>query len=265
MSVEQSAPVSGAQTVTLSPATGEAFTLGSTISNTGGNTNSVVKTGGGTTTLTLANSYTGSTTVNAGKLLVNNTTGSGTGSGAVSVASGAILGGTGSISGAVNVLGTLAPGASIESLATGALSFGDLSTFAYEMNSGALSSVAADFQKVFGNLALTGTVSLTLADLASSPVAFAPSTTLSLVNYTGAWNGGFFTYAGNELTNNEVFTAGLNTWQITYGATSGGLNFASEYDLGGSFINLTAVPEPGSLLALGCVLGSGVLLRSRRR
>ena len=28
---------------------------------------------------------------------------------------------------------------------------------------------------------------------------------------------------------------------------------------------LTAIPEPGSLLALGCVLGSGALLRTRRR
>jgi len=32
-----------------------------------------------------------------------------------------------------------------------------------------------------------------------------------------------------------------------------------------SFTQLTAVPEPGSLLALGCLLGSGVCLRSRRR
>ena len=30
-------------------------------------------------------------------------------------------------------------------------------------------------------------------------------------------------------------------------------------------LNLTAVPEPGSLLALGCLIGSGAFLRSRRR
>ena len=262
--VEQSAAVGSAQTVTLSPATGESFTLGSAISDTGGNTNSVVKTGGGTTTLTLANSYTGTTTVSVGKLLVNNSSGSGTGSGTVSVASGAILGGTGSISGAVNVLGTLAPGASIETLATGALSFGNLSTFAYEVNSSALPAVAADLQKVTGNLSLTGEVDLTLTDLAGSPTPFAPYTTLSLINYTGTWNGGFFTYAGNELTNNEVFTAGPNTWKITYGDTSGGLNFAGEDAIGGSFINLTAIPEPGSWLALGCLIGSGAFLRRRK-
>ena len=32
-----------------------------------------------------------------------------------------------------------------------------------------------------------------------------------------------------------------------------------------SLRELTAVPEPGSLLALGCLIGSGALLRSRRR
>jgi len=263
--VEQSAAVGSAQTVTLSPATGEAFTLGSAVTDTGGNINSVVKTGDGTTTLVGTNSYTGTTAVAAGKLLVNGTV---TGGGAVSVAAGATLGGTGSLAGAVTVNGgTLAPGASIESLSTGALTLNTGSTFAYEMNSSAVPSIAGDFQKVFGNLALSGTVNLTLADLAGSPVAFAPATTLSLINYTGTWNGGFFTYDGNVLSDNGVFTAGLNTWQIHYGATSGGLNFAGEYDLTGDsrFINLTAIPEPGAWLAVACLMGSGLCLHSRRR
>jgi autotransporter-associated beta strand protein len=99
--VHQSTAVALAQTVTLSPGTGESFTLGSLISNTGGNVNSVVKTGNGTTTLNLANSHTGTTAVSQGSLFVNNTTGSGTGSGHVSVSSGATLGGTSSISGAL--------------------------------------------------------------------------------------------------------------------------------------------------------------------
>ncbi len=124
--------------------------------------------------------------------------------------------------------------------------------------------MAADFQKVTGDLSLTGTVNLTLTDLAVSPIAFAPNTTLSLINYAGEWNHGYFTYGMNQLTDGEVFTAGLNTWQISYGATTGGLNFATEYTpASGSFVNLTAVPEPGSLFALGCLVGSGVLLRRR--
>ena len=61
------------------------------------------KTTAGTATLTAANSYTGDTNVNAGKLLVNNITGSGTGSGNVIVYNTGILGGSGSMSGAVTV------------------------------------------------------------------------------------------------------------------------------------------------------------------
>lgn len=261
--VQQGAVENGSQLVTLSPGSGEAFTLGSQITGS----SRVLKTGDGSTTLTGINNFSGITDVNAGVLLVN---GSLTGLGTVTVAGGATLGGTGSIAGAVSVSGTLAPGASIESLATGTLTLNNGSTFAYEMNS---AGVTADFLKVTGDLVLDnssgGKVYLTLADLALSPVAFAPNTTLSLINYTGAWNGGFFTYGSNELADNEVFTAGANTWQIHYGATSGGLNFVGDQVAGG-FVNLTstsltAVPEPGSLLALGCLVGSGILLRSRRR
>ena len=53
------------------------------------------KVGTGVTTLAAANVYTGGTTVNEGTLLVTNTTGSGTGTGDVTVKSGAKLGGTG--------------------------------------------------------------------------------------------------------------------------------------------------------------------------
>jgi autotransporter-associated beta strand protein len=242
-------------TVTLNSALGS-FTLGSPV----GGSNNVVKTGANTASLTGANSHSGATTVAQGTLLVN---GSVTGGGTVSVDGGATLGGTGSIAGPVIVNGVLSPGASIESLSTGALTFNDGSTFDCEMDSGAAAAVVADFQKVFGNLALTGTVTLDLTDVADAPTAIAPLTTLSLINYTGTWNGGFFTCGTNELANGEVFSAGLNTWQIHYDAIDGGMNFASE-NTAGHFVNLTAVPEPGSWLALSGLLGSGVLLRRRR-
>jgi len=56
------------------------------------------------------NLYDGSTTVHSGLLAVSNFEGSATGSGAVTVASGAALGGTGIIGGPVSVGGTVAPG-----------------------------------------------------------------------------------------------------------------------------------------------------------
>ena len=65
---------------------------------------SLEKIGNGTLTLLGANTYTGGTVVSAGKLLANNSSGSGTGTGAVTVNnSGTVLGGTGTISGPVTV------------------------------------------------------------------------------------------------------------------------------------------------------------------
>jgi autotransporter-associated beta strand protein len=68
----------------------------------GGTGGSLTKTGTGTLTLSGASTYTGVTTVSAGTLLVSNTTGSGTGPGAVKVNAGTI-GGSGIISGAVTI------------------------------------------------------------------------------------------------------------------------------------------------------------------
>jgi autotransporter-associated beta strand protein len=74
--------------------------------------NMLTKVGTGSLTLTNANPYTGVTNVNAGKLIVNNTTGSGAGTGALTVNSGGTLSGIGILSNTVSVAsgGTLAPG-----------------------------------------------------------------------------------------------------------------------------------------------------------
>jgi MYXO-CTERM domain-containing protein len=61
----------------------------------------LAKEGTGALTLSNANTFAGGVTVSAGSLFVENTTGSGTGSGAVTVQSGAVLGGNGSIGGSV--------------------------------------------------------------------------------------------------------------------------------------------------------------------
>jgi autotransporter-associated beta strand protein len=72
--------------------------------------NSLTKIGTGTLTLTGANTYTGETKVLEGTLLVNNTAGSGTGSGPVSV-DGGTVGGSGVIAGAVTIGTGDGPGA----------------------------------------------------------------------------------------------------------------------------------------------------------
>jgi fibronectin-binding autotransporter adhesin len=68
--VYQSAPSGGNQLVTLSPGVGESFTLGSAITDTVGNLNSVLKTGAGRTILSSTNTYSGGTSIVGGSLLL---------------------------------------------------------------------------------------------------------------------------------------------------------------------------------------------------
>ncbi|MEY2868319.1 MAG: hypothetical protein RIR01_748, partial [Bacteroidota bacterium] len=74
--------------------------------------NMLTKVGTGALILTGNNIYTGVTNVNGGKLIVNNTTGSGAGTGALTINTGGTLSGTGILSNTISVAsgGTLAPG-----------------------------------------------------------------------------------------------------------------------------------------------------------
>jgi autotransporter-associated beta strand protein len=135
-------------------------TFAGTIANgTGGGTPhtvAVTKIGTGTLTLSGANTYSGGTTVSNGTLLVNNTSGSGTGPGAVSVVSGATLGGSGIVGGPVTVNGVLMPGNSVGTLAISnnlVLNAGAVLQYALGANS--------DRTVVRGNLTLDGTLNVT--------------------------------------------------------------------------------------------------------
>ncbi len=247
----------GAATLTIAGNNASPVTYAGVISSSGAG--GLTKTGTGTQILSGDNTYTGATTVSNGILRVN---GSHTGGGAYEVASSGTLQGIGSTTSALNVSGVLSPGASIETFGTGALSFATGSTLAHELDSSVGTSVGSDLLKVTGNLNLAGTVGLTLSDLALTDVAFNVDDVFSVINYTGTWNGGLFTFGGNELADAEEFTFGLNTWRINYAAPTGGLNFAGEH-VAGSFVNLTVIPEPSSVALLG-TLGAMMLLRRRR-
>jgi len=240
---------------------------GGNVSNAISGVAGIVNVKAGNLTLTGGNSYGGGTNVSAGStLLVNNTSGSGTGSGLVTVYGGASMGGTGTIGGDALVSGTLSPGANsaIGKLTiNGNFSFDDNSTFAYDMNS---ASHTGDLAVVNGTdvLSIGANVELTLNDLGSG--TFAPGTILSLIQYEGTWDGGLFTYNHTQLNDGDVFTdltANHNHWTINYNGSMGdnvstpGTNYIS--------LSLTAVPEVGGLLAIGCLVGSGAFFRSRRR
>jgi autotransporter-associated beta strand protein len=215
-------------------------TLSGVISSTSAG-GGLIKTGGGTLAVTAANTYDAGTSILGGRLNVNNTTGSGTGSGAVTVTSGT-LGGTGAISGAVTVStgATIAPGTSIESLDTGALTISG-GTFAAELDSSVSPSVGADRLNVSGSLSIAGGSKLTLTDLAAVSTALATGTKFTLIGYTGSWDSGVFNDALNNLIADDTnVTVGANTFTINYNDIAGGSNFVA-----GSFNHYVTLSIPG--------------------
>ncbi len=129
-----------------------------------GNNFSLTKSGNGTFTISKddGNTYANGTTINGGTLLVNNTTGSGTGTGDVTVNSGGTLGGAGNISGSVTVNsgGALSPGATgVGTLTTGFLTLQSGSTVLMELDK----SNAATNDVLVGTISAGGT--LTVANI----------------------------------------------------------------------------------------------------
>ena len=246
----------GRPTTQLTAATGGTTTFNGQITSGLSLSYAINKVGGGTVVLTNNNLYTGGTTVSLGTLLVNNSTGTGTGVGIVTVKTGATLGGSGFIGGAVTVNGILAPGTSIESLASGTLTLNATSTYRWEALNN--SATGADLMRVNGALTLNGgTLDLGLADLSSSTWALGDK--LTLISYAGgAITGGFSGFADDT-----VYTFGTNQWTLNYNDTMAGTNYISEA-LGPNNVTftLTAVPEPTSLMLISA---PAILLAMRRR
>ena len=246
--VQQSAVSAGTQLVTLSPGSGESFTLGSLITNTGSNINSVLKTGAGTTTLSGSNSYSGVTGISNGKLIVNGSIAS---SSATTVNSGGTLAGSGTVGTlTVDSGGILSPGNGVGSLTlTNGVTLAG--SYIWELGALSTSNPGSDFDIltiVGGDADITGaTIGLSLGAFAPSNVPFWQS--------SQTWSGILYNTGLGTLTG--TFAAIDNTAWSSIGS------FTTTTT--GNDVNLvwSAVPEPGSA---GLIGGLGVLaLLGRRR
>ncbi len=199
--------------------------------------------GQGTLILSGNNSYSGPTTVNAGRLLVN-----GINASSVLVNAG-MIGGNGVINNAVvvgNNNGTqdaiIAPGTSIGTLTTGDLTLNSDAMLEFELDS---DNLIADLIDVLGTVSLDADSFFSFADLGTGELAEGQS--FVVINNDGLdlIDGEF-----QNIAEGFVFSNGLNTFQASYiGGT-------------GNDFSLTAVPEPGSLALL---LVGGLSLAMKRR
>lgn len=146
----------------------------------------LVKSGPGTLSLSYANTFAGGTTVSAGRLLVNNASGSATGSGEV-VLNGGTLGGTGVISGVLtlNSGAILAPGLSIGTLRLGSSPVLD-GTVLMEIDRNNGTPLADRLVVSSGTLAYGGT--LTIQNLGTALTGGEVFTLFSAPAYSGTFN-----------------------------------------------------------------------------
>lgn len=138
---------------------GDALYAGRIAEQTAGDITAIEKWGGGVWTLSGTNAHTGGTTVKQGTLIVNTPGGSGTGSGGVSVESGARVGGGGIIGGELNLANgaTLAPGATNQ---PGTLTIDDAASIASGANLHFRLGATSDSVIVNGTLQLGGQITL---------------------------------------------------------------------------------------------------------
>lgn len=122
---------------------------------------SLTKYSAGALRLRGANTYSGGTTINGGILLADNLTGSATGTGVVTVATGATLAGNGTVAGPVIVSagGTVAPGSSAGSLTVGSVTFATGSFLNMEIG-GTIPGIQHDQLLAGGTVSLAGTLNM---------------------------------------------------------------------------------------------------------
>jgi hypothetical protein len=135
------------------------------------------------------------------------------------------------------------------------------STFQYETNKDAAATVAGDLTAVTGNLTvdLSNSAILTLSELGTVG-SWSVGDKLTLISYSGVWNGGLFYYLGGTLADDSTISFSGIDWSFNYNDNASGTNYTSDLT-GSNYVTMTAIPEP-SVTAL---LGGLVMLTIKRR
>ncbi len=250
----------GAGTSTLTGNIGGTNTFAGTMRNNGGSGSGVLaftKEGAGTLTLSGANTYTGTTIVNGGTLLISG--GQSAATGAVSVNAGATLGGIGTIGGVTTVAnnGILTPGES----ATGKLTFSNGLAFSGTDSKLTMEIIGTGRGVVGGYDAIDLGVAASLTyngDLTLNINAAIANGTYDLFAFTLAPTNSFDTI---QFSGGGPYTGSFSNSSGIWSATSGGQTFTFTQSTG----DLSVVPEPSTWALLAGGLTVVVTLRRRRR
>ena len=280
--------------VTLNPQAGRSFSYSGVIANRTTGSISLTKTGAGEQILSAVNTYTGLTTVSAGRLTI--------GGGDINASSGVtvngagaefrynsatafnktltltqgILSGTGTIQTAVTVGSNaiISPGNSPGSQTYSSSVWQAGGTYLWELN--ALTGAAGtNWDKVVvTNLNLTGlsTSNKFIIDLTTltgsntngpldSAYVSGPTYIFPFVDFGSLSVGGTFSTAANsDLTG--LFSFNLTNWQGTKPSAS---DISVKVNSAGNGLNLVIVPEPGTIALAGIGIGTAVWFFRRRR
>lgn len=251
--------------VQLTAATGGTAVFEGVLHDGGNGASGVTKTGGGTVILSGDNTYTGTTLVSGGTLIINGDQSGATG--AVIVAAGGSLAGSGIIGGHTTISGTHSPGASpgVQTFLDG-LTY-DGANVVWELIANSTSGRGTNFDgiNVFGNLDFSEPTPLDLVfNLPGSAVDFSDP----------FWTNDYFTTDGwllYEVTNgaisnfDQLFINSIS-WIDGFGNSSNDFFRGKEFGLflDDNRIFLTYTPEPSKAVLLAIALIT-MLMRRRRR
>jgi autotransporter-associated beta strand protein len=206
------------------------------------NDGGLIKTGARTLNLSGTNTYTGSTQVKGGTLLVN---GSALSSQTV-VSAGATLGGSGSLLGVVLDGGTLAPGNSAGLLRATSLD-ARMGTFLFELGAPTQRGITYDALDISGEVSLSASTLFDFTNPAS--YAFQNGNTFDLIDWGSAQFNDFSSSTLLTALNADVGLSSGLAWDVSTFTTDGKIH---------------VIPEPSSF-SLICLAGLGFCLIFRRR